>query len=373
MTTMISSPLSASRRRDRRAGARRGRLLDEDLFRTVLVRERRRAERTDRPIILVLVASTRPADWARVVERLTAAADAADVMGWCETGAVLGIVRTASLPADVVPTAETSSTRVEGALALSLAAAVADGFAVRTCIHPAPDGPDGPRAADLALYPDLTRRRARGRVEDAVKRGMDVAGSLAALALLAPVLAAVAVLVRLSSPGPVLFKQTRVGHLARPFVARKFRTMYADADPTVHREFVSRFIAAGPDDGPLAPDGVFKLANDRRITALGRVLRKTSLDELPQLWNVLRGEMSLVGPRPPVPYEYAQYRPWHRCRVLEAKPGLTGLWQVTGRSRTTFDDMVRLDLRYARTRTLWRDLAILCRTPAAVVLGEGAR
>jgi len=370
---MISPQPSLSRPRNRRVGARRGRLLDEGLFWTVLVRERRRAERADHPLTLVLVESTRPADWEGVIERLVASADATDVMGWCETGAVLGIVRTANPPADVVPTAVTSSTRVEGALGLSLAAAVADGFAVRTCVHPEPAGADGPRAVDLALYPELTRRPARSRVEDAVKRGIDVAGSLAALALLAPVLATVAVLVKLTSPGPVLFRQARIGHLTKPFVARKFRTMYADADPAVHREFVSRFIAAGPGDGPLTPDGVFKLANDRRVTPLGRVLRKTSLDELPQLWNVLRGEMSLVGPRPPVPYEYAQYRPWHRCRVLEAKPGLTGLWQVTGRSRTTFDDMVRLDLRYARTRTLWRDLVILCRTPAAVVSGEGAR
>jgi lipopolysaccharide/colanic/teichoic acid biosynthesis glycosyltransferase len=122
----------------------------------------------------------------------------------------------------------------------------------------------------------------------------------------------------------------------------------------------------------LAPNKLFKLSNDPRITAVGRILRKTSIDELPQLWNVLIGEMSLVGPRPPIPYELRHYAPWHRRRVLEAKPGITGLWQVTGRSRTTFDEMVRLDLRYARTRSLWADLRILLRTPGAVLGGRGA-
>jgi len=109
-----------------------------------------------------------------------------------------------------------------------------------------------------------------------------------------------------------------------------------------------------------------------RITPIGHFLRKTSLDELPQLWNVLTGDMSLVGPRPPLPYEVEQYKPWHCRRVVDAKPGITGLWQVTGRSRTTFDEMVRLDLRYARTRSLWTDIKILLQTPAAVIAGKGA-
>jgi lipopolysaccharide/colanic/teichoic acid biosynthesis glycosyltransferase len=134
---------------------------------------------------------------------------------------------------------------------------------------------------------------------------------------------------------------------------------------------VGRLIGARGDES-LPATGLFKLTNDQRITRMGRFLRKTSLDELPQLWNVLRGDMSLVGPRPPVPYEYAQYQPWHRRRIVEAKPGMTGLWQVVGRSRTTFDEMVRLDLRYARTRSLRKDLAIIGRTPSVVISGKGA-
>src|SRR5262249_9841949 len=143
-------------------------------------------------------------------------------------------------------------------------------------------------------------------------------------------------------------------------------------DEGLHHQFVSWFITASAHGADLGTNGLFKLSNDPRITPLGRFLRKTSLDELPQLWNVLIGEMSLVGPRPPLPYELEQYQPWHRRRILEAKPGVTGLWQVTGRSRTTVDEMVRLDLKYARKRSLWVDLKILLRTPAAVLGGKGA-
>jgi lipopolysaccharide/colanic/teichoic acid biosynthesis glycosyltransferase len=152
----------------------------------------------------------------------------------------------------------------------------------------------------------------------------------------------------------------------------KFRTMHIGVDDRVHRDYVSSFIKGAGQIQGSGQNGFFKLTNDRRVTPLGRLLRKTSLDELPQLWNVLRGDMSLVGPRPPIPYELEQYAPWHRRRVLEAKPGITGLWQVTGRSRTTFDEMVRLDLRYIGTRSLWTDIKILLATPAAALLGKGA-
>lgn len=144
--------------------------------------------------------------------------------------------------------------------------------------------------------------------------------------------------------------------------------MYLSCDPLPHQDYVQAFIA---NKG--APrNGVYKLTHDTRVTSLGRILRKTSLDELPQFWNVLRGEMSLVGPRPPLPYEFEKYAPWHRRRVLEAKPGMTGLWQVSGRSRTSFNEMVRLDLRYARHKSFWLDLKILLRTPQAVLSGKGA-
>jgi lipopolysaccharide/colanic/teichoic acid biosynthesis glycosyltransferase len=151
----------------------------------------------------------------------------------------------------------------------------------------------------------------------------------------------------------------------------KFRSMRADADPLLHRQYVESFIQAGaqrPDGG----ETICKIVKDPRVTSVGHFLRRSSLDEVPQFWNVLMGEMSLVGPRPPLPYEVARYKSWHRRRVLDAKPGITGLWQVTGRSRTTFDEMVRLDLRYARSYGVWTDVKILLATPKAVLSGKGA-
>ena len=178
---------------------------------------------------------------------------------------------------------------------------------------------------------------------------------------------------KLTSPGPILFRQARVGQMAKPFTMLKFRSMRVNADPRLHHEFVTTFIKSSAQLHPAGSKALFKLTNDPRVTPLGRILRKSSLDELPQLWNVLRGDMSLVGPRPPLAYEVEQYQPWHRRRVMDAKPGITGLWQVGGRSQTTFDEMVRLDLRYARTRSLWTDIRILLATPRAVISGKGAR
>jgi len=182
----------------------------------------------------------------------------------------------------------------------------------------------------------------------------------------------IAAAVKARSRGPVFFGQVRVGQRMKSFTMLKFRTMHMNADHTVHHEYVTRFINANASATNTGQPAFFKLTNDPRVTRVGHFLRKTSLDELPQLWNVLRGDMSLVGPRPPLPYEVEQYKPWHCRRVVDAKPGITGLWQVTGRSRTTFDEMVRLDLRYARTRSLWTDIKILLQTPAAVIAGKGA-
>ena len=152
--------------------------------------------------------------------------------------------------------------------------------------------------------------------------------------------------------------------------------MYVDNDASVHKEYVAQLIAGhaqrNPSNGNTHGAGVYKLTNDKRITRIGAVLRRTSLDELPQLLNVLTGEMSLVGPRPAIPYEVAAYQTWHRRRILEVKPGITGLWQVNGRGRVKFDEMVRLDLRYAKNWSPWLDLKILLRTPRAVLIGEGA-
>jgi lipopolysaccharide/colanic/teichoic acid biosynthesis glycosyltransferase len=174
-------------------------------------------------------------------------------------------------------------------------------------------------------------------------------------------------MVKLTSPGPVFFRQKRLGHLGKQFDFLKFRSMHADNDPEIHKQYIASLIQNKQNGS-----GVFKIQNDPRVTRIGRFLRKSSLDEIPQFLNVLRGEMSLVGPRPPIPYEMEKYRGWHKRRVLEVKPGITGLWQVRGRSRTTFDEMVRLDIRYINTQSGWLDFIIVLQTPRAVLSASGA-
>jgi exopolysaccharide biosynthesis polyprenyl glycosylphosphotransferase len=234
--------------------------------------------------------------------------------------------------------------------------------------HDIPERPSNPM-----LYPDLSRRDKSKKLYCVLKRFMDVAGSLLAIILFAPVFLLIAAAIKLTSKGPVFFEQKRVGQYGKSFVFLKFRSMHVNNDASVHKEYVRQLIA-GQAEAKASDNGgaVFKITNDPRITKVGAFLRRTSLDELPQFINVLRGEMALVGPRPAIAYEVEAYDIWHRNRVLEAKPGITGLWQVTGRSKVTFDEMVRLDLRYAKSWSPWMDLLILLRTPGAVVFGEGA-
>jgi lipopolysaccharide/colanic/teichoic acid biosynthesis glycosyltransferase len=204
----------------------------------------------------------------------------------------------------------------------------------------------------------------------ALKRALDLAGAFGLLALTGPLLALCALAIWLESPGPVLFRQERVGERGRRFTMLKLRSMRTSSDPMLHREYVASFIRGQAQAD--AQGGMYKLVDDPRITRVGRWLRRTSLDELPQLWNVLRGEMSLVGPRPPIPYELEHYQPAHLQR-LEARPGITGLWQVSGRNRTTFEQMVALDLEYIRRRSLALDLWILFKTVPVVFARAEAR
>jgi lipopolysaccharide/colanic/teichoic acid biosynthesis glycosyltransferase len=200
-------------------------------------------------------------------------------------------------------------------------------------------------------------------------RTLDVVVSAVLLLLLAPLFALVALAIRLDSPGRVVFRQRRVGRDLTQFTMNKFRTMREDAPHETHRVFVLALIeGGGPQDGATGP--LFKLVADDRITRVGRRLRRWSVDELPQLWNVLRGDMSLVGPRPPIPYEVESYPPDWFARFA-VKPGLTGLWQVSGRSELTLAEMVDLDVQYVQRRSLWFNLVILLRTLPVVCHGRG--
>jgi lipopolysaccharide/colanic/teichoic acid biosynthesis glycosyltransferase len=193
------------------------------------------------------------------------------------------------------------------------------------------------------------------------KRAVDLLGAAVAMILFSPFFLVAAVLVKLTSPGPVFFRQRRAGLGGKPFTMYKFRTMVDGAERQQ-----KMLLALNEQEGP-----VFKMRDDPRITPLGRVLRKTSIDELPQLWNVLRGEMSLVGPRPPLPGEVREYQSWQRQR-LDVTPGLTCTWQVMGRSQIPFIQWVRMDVQYIRSRSLRQDISLLFRTLPAVVLRRGA-
>jgi lipopolysaccharide/colanic/teichoic acid biosynthesis glycosyltransferase len=212
-------------------------------------------------------------------------------------------------------------------------------------------------------------RPAGGRLTDLSCRALDILGAATLLVVCAPLLGAIAILVRLDSPGPVLFRQRRVGRDTVPFTVNKFRTMHDGVPHDRHREFVLGLINGEREQA--APGSHFKMTEDERVTRFGRALRRSSLDELPQLWNVLRGEMSLVGPRPPIPYEVEHYPP-HWFARFAVKPGVTGLWQVSGRSEVTLEEMVRLDVEYTHRRSLWFNLSILARTVPAVLSGRGA-
>jgi exopolysaccharide biosynthesis polyprenyl glycosylphosphotransferase len=217
-------------------------------------------------------------------------------------------------------------------------------------------------------------REPLSEAERFVKRVSDIVISSVAIVLLLPLWIVVSILIKLSSKGSIIFRQERVGMDGRIFLCLKFRTMTANADDTVHRESYrkniegSREANAGDDERPVFG----KVKNDPRVTRVGKWLRRSSIDELPQLFNVLRGDMSVVGPRPPIPYEVEDYDIWHRKR-LDMKPGITGLWQVSGRNRLSFDEMVRIDLFYIENWSLWLDLKILIMTLPAIFRGDGAR
>jgi exopolysaccharide biosynthesis polyprenyl glycosylphosphotransferase len=217
-------------------------------------------------------------------------------------------------------------------------------------------------------------REPLSETERFLKRLSDIVISSVAIILLVPVWIVISILIKIGSRGPVIFKQERVGMDGRIFLCLKFRTMVADADDSLHRDVYRKNIEgkrdanAGNSERPVYG----KVKNDPRVTPVGKWLRRSSIDELPQLFNVLRGDMSIVGPRPPIPYEVVEYDIWHRKR-LDMKPGITGLWQVSGRNRLSFDEMVRIDLYYIENWSLWLDLKILFMTLPAIFRGDGAR
>jgi lipopolysaccharide/colanic/teichoic acid biosynthesis glycosyltransferase len=355
--------------------------LPQAAFRRLLCQERKRSERSRKCFLLMLVrrkaAKLHAAQLAleRVIKPLGSLIRETDTLGWFESNHTLGVIFSELGDAELGVAVKSIESKVLAVLNRALNANQLTNLEISIYSYPQ-SWKDGGLSVtfDPALYPDLFDLDDNKRASLLLKRFIDIFGSALALILLAPAFGILAALVKLTSKGPVFFRQQRLGQFQVPFPFLKFRSMYVTTDAEIHREYVKSFIAgrAEPNSAGGQQRRVYKLINDPRVTWIGKFMRRTSLDEIPQFWNVLIGQMSLVGPRPPIGYEIEQYEIWHRRRLLEAKPGITGLWQVHGRSRTTFDDMVRLDLRYSRMCSPISDLKILLRTPRAVFSGDGA-
>jgi lipopolysaccharide/colanic/teichoic acid biosynthesis glycosyltransferase len=354
--------------------------LSEDHFRRMLSRERKRSERSRKHLVLMLIdgkgvkSKKTDALLEQIAVVLGAAIRETDIAGWFETSAVFGVIFTEFGEADVSTAVKIIEAKITTELQRGFKVNQLSSFQIS--FYAFPDGWDGtgqPRAVDAELYPDLFEVEQKKKLSLLVKRVMDVCGAAVALAVLSPAFLVLAAMVKASSQGPVFFRQQRVGRYGVNFEFLKFRSMYVSTDAAIHKEYVRNFIAGkAAASADVSKKTVYKITNDPRVTWIGKIMRRTSLDEIPQFWNVLRGEMSLVGPRPPIPYEIEAYDIWHRRRLLESRPGITGLWQVHGRSKTTFDEMVRLDLQYSRMWSPMLDVKILLQTPRAVLSGDGA-
>ncbi len=349
-------------------------IADELLFRRMLRLERRRAERTGARFALMLIDLEEVSQFfstavmSNIANAIGASMRETDITGWQRHASVIGIILTTLNGADRCTLESAVMERTRNVLALHLDAEQLRHVWISFHFFPEDNAGVLEGAPDRKVYSDCEREDFKSKRPAAIKRAVDVVGSLAALILLSPLFLIVPVLIKLTSKGPVFFRQERVGQFGQKFKILKFRSMYVNNDNAIHREYIRKLI----ENQVGSATGTFKLKNDPRITPFGNFIRKTSLDELPQFINVLKGEMSLVGPRPPIPYEFESYSLWHRRRIVEAKPGITGAWQVEGRSRTTFDEMVRMDLRYIENQSFWLDLKILLKTPGAVLSGDGA-
>lgn len=353
--------------------------LSQEAFHKMISVERKRSERSRKPFLLMLVdAGTDPAS-KRSTQVLTTIASTllistreTDITGWYEEKSVIGVMFTELGTEDRNALLTTMLARISTTLRDNLSFEQFSRVSISFHLFPedwnieALDRPSNP-----TLYPDLVQRDNGRKAFCVIKRLMDILGSTAALVLLSPLFLLIGIAIKLTSDGPMFYRQYRVGQHGRPFVFLKFRSMYANNDASTHKQYVKDLIAgkAKRQDSDTADEGVYKLTDDPRITPVGSFLRRSSFDELPQFFNVLKGEMSLVGPRPPIAYEVESYDLWHRRRLLEAKPGITGLWQVNGRNRIKFDEMVRLDLKYAKTWSPWGDFKIILRTPKAMLEG----
>ena len=352
-------------------------LLAEEVFHKQLYLERKRTERSGNPFLLMLIDiekiwHLRKGDQLLedMGEALCSSTREIDAKGWHKRNCTLGVILVELNGSDKNVVKRVIGNKVHASLCKTFGRAAVDKMRISFHFFPEEsEEKEHPSSPDKTLYPDLITVNQAKKVSLWMKRIVDVIGSFLALIVLSPLFLVISILIKLTSEGPILFQQERMGQLGNRFTFLKFRSMFVDSKSNIHRQYMKRLISGKVGSGSA---GIYKMSSDPRVTPLGRFLRKTSLDELPQFLNVLKGNMSLVGPRPPIPYEYERYDIWHRRRILEGKPGITGLWQVRGRSTTTFNQMVRMDLKYTKEWSLWLDMKLILQTPWVLLNRKGA-
>jgi len=345
----------------------------ERYFNSLLVVERKRSERSRKHFLLMLVdiskvTTNRPSSFLRKISNvLEISTRDIDIKGWYKNKKILGIIFTESQKGCWKILVTKIKNNISDMLKPEIANAIEISWIDFPQEHDNKKNDGNKSAVDLYKSQDLETISNKAGIF--AKRSVDVIGSLFGIVLFFPFFIVIPILIKITSKGPVFFRQERFGKAGKTFSFLKFRSMYVNNDSTIHKEFVTDFIKGKIKETPDGRKSIFKIKNDPRVTPIGRILRKTSLDEIPQFINVLLGDMSLVGPRPSIPYEVEQYDLWHHRRVLEVKPGITGLWQVEGRSSLTFDNMVRLDLQYIKKWTFFLDIKLLIKTPFTLVKG----
>jgi exopolysaccharide biosynthesis polyprenyl glycosylphosphotransferase len=359
-------------------------ILPENIFLNKLCSERKRTNRSEKPFLLILIDidhATKPEHDPEILKNilsvLVSSKRETDICGWYQQGHMIGMIYTEIAGMETQEAREAISSKIHRRLSDKIPTEVTETISI--IFHYYPEKYDEHTTKcnlfEKNLYPDLQPIIATKTTEHVIKRIIDIVGSSLAILIFSPLICLISLCIVMTSKGPVLFRQERLGQFGKKFTFLKFRSMHVHTDDSIHREYIKKLITENrpsEENNDTAHPPVYKIRNDPRVTTVGRLLRKTSLDELPQLLNVFKGDMSLVGPRPAIPYEYESYDIWHRYRLLQVKPGITGLWQVTSRSSASFDEMVRLDLRYIQEWSLWLDFKILLLTPWVVIKGKGA-